>query len=247
MPLCASESLRLSMIRNDTYTYDAYECSTIPHIVHALAKNSISMIVALSIKNMVCARCIRAVDRIVRQVGLDPVDIRLGEVLVETGHSHESANEVHAGIDSNVLEQLRAQLEREGFELLDDKRQQLIENIKSAVINLVHHGDEETLARVRISDYLREKLHTEYAMMSSLFSQLEGITLEKYVIHQKIERVKELMMYDEQSLSEIAHRMGYSSVHHLSNQFKRVTGMTPTEFKKSYRTRVPLDRVGLQK
>jgi AraC-like DNA-binding protein len=186
----------------------------------------------LSIKNMVCARCVRAVDEIVRSVGIIPADIRLGEVRTDSGISDEQR------------ERLRAELEKEGFELLDDKRRQLIESIKHAIIDLVHNGDEETLATVRISEYLRSALHTDYAVMSSLFSQLEGLTLEKYVIHQKIERVKELMMYDEQRLGEIAHRLGYSSVHHLSNQFKRVTGMTPTEFKKSYRVRVPLDKVG---
>lgn len=186
----------------------------------------------LSIKNMVCNRCVRAVDLIVRAQGFIPSEVRLGEVRLDVE------------IDDLRRERLRAELEKEGFELLDDKRRRLIESVKLAVIDLVHHGDEETLATVRISDYLRTALNTEYAVMSALFSQLEGMTLEKYVIHQKIERVKELMMYDELRLGEIAYRLGYSSVHHLSNQFKRVTGMTPTEFKRSFRVRVPLDMVG---
>jgi AraC-like DNA-binding protein len=181
---------------------------------------------------MVCARCIRAVEAVFVRNGIAPLDIRLGEVIVRDEPTPK------------MREALRRDLEGEGFELLDDKKRQLIEQVKVAVIELVHHGDEETLASVKMSEYLQRLLRVDYGIISALFSQLEGITLEKYVIHQKIERVKELMMYNELRLGEIAHSLGYSSVHHLSNQFKRVTGMTPTEFKQSYRTRRAIDTVG---
>ncbi len=186
----------------------------------------------LAIRNMVCNRCIRVVSDELHRLGFQPTDVRLGEV------------QLPEDLSPTQRESIRSMLSDNGFELLDDKRQKLIEQAKLAIIDLIQHGDERTLSTVVISQYLATKLQSEYTHISTLFSQIEGLTLEKYVILQKTERVKELMMYDEQSISEIAFRLGYSSVHHLSNQFKKVTGMTPTQFRKlQQKPRVALDQV----
>ncbi len=186
----------------------------------------------LAIRNMVCNRCIRVVSEELQRMGFQPVEVRLGEAQLKDDLNNEERESVRGMLSSN------------GFELLDDKKQKLIEQVKLLIIDLIQHGDERTLSTVVVSQYLSAKLTTEYTHISTLFSQLEGYTLEKFVILQKIERVKELMMYDELSVSEIANRLGYSSVHHLSNQFKKVCGMTPTEFRRlQQKPRLPLDRV----
>lgn len=171
------------------------------------------------IKNMVCNRCITAVRREFEAAGIQPVNITLGEV--------ETAQEPASG----QLKQLHNKLLHLGFELLDDSKQQLIGKIKNAVIEHVHYNASEQ--KHNFSDILSRKLHKDYSYISSLFSEVEGITIEKYIIRQKIEKVKELLIYDEMSLSEIAFQMGYSSVAHLSAQFKKVTGLTPSHFRQA--------------
>lgn len=195
--------------------------------------NQIIMNTHLAIKNMVCNRCIKVVHDELTRIGFVPVDVRLGEVYLS---SEPSPSELQS-IQNVLLEN--------GFELLDDRRKKTIEKIKMAVIDVIQHGSELELERIVFSQYISQKLGTEYQQLSSLFSHHEGITIEKYIIAQKIERVKELMVYDELTLSQISYKLGYSSVHHLSNQFKKITGMTPTEFKKlQAKQRLPLDKVG---
>ena len=184
----------------------------------------------LYVKNMVCNRCILVVEQQLEKLKIDSCKVSLGEV--ET-------------TDALTKEQLRMfadNLSALGFELLDNSRQQLIEKIKNIIIGQVHHSREEM--KQNFSDLLSQSLHKDYSYLSSLFSEVEGITIEKYVILQKIEKVKELIIYDELNLSEIAYQLGYSSVAHLSNQFKKVTGLTPTHFKKlGQNKRKPLDEV----
>jgi AraC-like DNA-binding protein len=129
-----------------------------------------------------------------------------------------------------------------GFELLDNSRQQLIEKIKNIIIKQVHYNDEKK--HNNFSLVLSKELHKDYSYLSSLFSQVDGITIEKYIINQKIEKVKELIIYDELSLSEIAYKLDYSSVAHLSNQFKKITGLTPSHFKRVGKNkRKPIDKI----
>lgn len=182
------------------------------------------------IKNMVCPRCIMAVEQVLARLGLTPLHVELGKAVVR-----ETPDEA-------MLAQLRTGLEALGFELLDDRRMQLIEQVRNAVIELVHYRDSEL--RTNLSDYLTARLHHDYSALSKLFSEVTGTTIEKYFIAQKIERVKELLVYDELSLGEIAARLNYSSTAHLSAQFKSVTGMTPTRFKQEKRNlRRTLDSV----
>ncbi|HET6768010.1 MAG TPA: AraC family transcriptional regulator [Chitinophagaceae bacterium] len=173
----------------------------------------------LNIKNMVCARCIKTVLGIFQQAGADVRNIKLGSV--------ETSNE----LETERLNTIRQNLANEGFELLDDQKMKLIEQIKNEIINLVHYGELDEL-KVNLSTLLSGKLHKDYNYLSTLFSSVESTTIEQYFILQKIEKVKELLVYDELSLSQIAFKLGYSSVAHLSNQFKKVTGFTPSEFKK---------------
>ena len=184
----------------------------------------------LYIKNMVCNRCITAVKLELEKLGHQILTISLGEVLL----SNEMTDS-----DKEILNQ---HLKKLGFEIIDDKKSRLIGQIKSSIIEIVHQKNSEL--KSNLSDYLGTKLHHDYTYLSNLFSEVEGITIEKYFIAQKIERVKELLVYDELSLSEIADQMNYSSVAYLSNQFKKVTGLTPTYFKniKAYK-RKPLDQV----
>lgn len=170
----------------------------------------------LYIKNMVCPRCIMAVENIFNQLNIPVLDVRLGEVVLSDA------------IDKEQTNILRRDLEKLGFELLDDSQQQIIEQIKAIVIRQIHHTEEQN---ANISDILVSELHRDYSYLSKLFSTTEGITIEHFVILQKIERVKELLSYDQQTLSEIADELSYSSVAHLSAQFKKVTGLTPTQFK----------------
>ena len=129
-----------------------------------------------------------------------------------------------------------------GFQVIDDKKSRMIEKIKNVIIDLVHHQDND--AKTNLSDVLSDALHHDYNYLSNLFSDIEGTTIEKYFIAQKVEKIKELLVYDELSLSEIADRMNYSSVAYLSNQFKKVTGLTPSHFKQIREDkRKPLDKV----
>ncbi|PTX18453.1 helix-turn-helix protein [Pontibacter mucosus] len=180
---------------------------------------------------MVCDRCKRVVAEELQKLGYTVHQVNLGEA------------EVSASEGNPDLEQIREMLESNGFELLDDRKTQLIEKVKLAVIELVREAGESDL-HINTSDYIAEKLDLDYNYVSSLFSASEGITIEKYLILQRIELVKELLVYDELSLKEIAYKLGYSSVAHLSNQFKKVTGLTPSHFKKiKSDKRKTLDRV----
>ena len=182
------------------------------------------------IKNMVCDRCIMVVQNELEKLGLDAKNIKLGEVIL----SKE--------ITSLEKENLSKTLEPLGFEVSDDKKGRIIEKIKNIIIDLVHHQDSDV--KTNLSDVLSDKLHHDYNYLSNLFSEVEGTTIEKYFIAQKVEKVKELLVYDELSLSEIANRLNYSSVAYLSNQFKKVTGLTPSHFKQIKEDkRKPLDKV----
>ena len=172
----------------------------------------------LLIKNMVCPRCIEAVSEIFTKENLD-AKVELGKVSL----SQE--------ISSTQKEKLSESLRQRGFELLEPGKSSLISRIKTLIIELVHHKS-ETLQE-NLSSYLSEQLHQEYTGLSKLFSSVEGMTIERFYTLQKIEKVKEYLFYDELSLSEIAYRMNYSSVAYLSAQFKKETGMTPSEFKKN--------------
>ena len=185
----------------------------------------------LRIKNMVCDRCKMAVEQVLKDVGLTPERIDLGEVWV-----------IDVPTEAQ-LAQLKTRLEALGFELLDDQRQQMIERMKTSIIALVHHHQgNKTL---NLSVYLSQLLHRDYSALSKLFSEVTGVTIERYFIMQRIERVKELIRYDELTLTEIAYQMNYSSVAHLSSQFRSVTGMTPTQFRfMKTAQRVNLDEVG---
>lgn len=183
---------------------------------------------------MVCNRCIMAVKQVMESQGLHPEQIALGEVKL---------GEVE--ITKDQLQRLDVSLVELGFARIDDHKARLIESIKNKVIHSIHHSD-GTNRKFNWSTILSEDLHYDYNYLSSLFSSVVGITLEQYIIKQKIEKVKELLFYDEMSLSQIADRLGYSSVAHLSAQFKKVTGLTPSELKKSRaldQQRKPLDGV----
>lgn len=182
------------------------------------------------IKNMVCNRCIMVVEQEIEKLGFKVNTIALGEVSVE-----EEINDLQKNTIAQTLEPL-------GFELIDDKKSRIIERIKSTIIEIVHHQNDSM--KVNLSEILSLKLNHDYHYLSNLFSEIEGTTIEKYFIAQKIEKVKELLVYDELSLSEIADKLNYSSVAYLSNQFRKVTGLTPSHFKKiKEEKRKPLDMV----
>ncbi|MDO5523694.1 MAG: AraC family transcriptional regulator [Bacteroidia bacterium] len=184
----------------------------------------------LYIKNMVCNRCVMVVRNEMEKLGFDVSNIILGEVSLTKELSNAQKQKVR-----EVLEPL-------GFELIDDKKSRIVEKIKNIIIDLVHHKDGSL--QTNLSDLLSENLNHDYSYLSNLFSEVESITIEKYFIAQKIEKVKELLVYDELSLSEIAFRLNYSSVAYLSNQFKKVTGLTPSHFKQIHETkRKPLDEI----
>jgi len=175
----------------------------------------------LFIKNMVCARCERTVERLLTAAGLKVKNLQLGEADIE------------GELPPALLGTVRHLLQAEGFELLDDRMSRLIGQVKNLIVQEIHHEAQKP-ETMNFSDYLSQKTGHEYSHLSKLFSSVEGVTIEKYIIAQKIERVKELLVYDEMTLSEIAWQLGYSSSQHLSNQFRQVTGMTPTQFKSSH-------------
>ncbi len=149
--------------------------------------------------------------------GLHPLSVNLGEV------------EIEEDLLKDQLSQLDTSLRSLGFELIDDKKSQTIEKIKNTIVALVHHSGNDL--KTNLSAFITSQIHQDYSYLSNLFSEVEGTTIEKYFISQRIERVKELIVYDELTLSEIAYQLGYSSVAYLSNQFKKVTGFTPSYFK----------------
>jgi len=166
---------------------------------------------------MVCIRCKMVVRSELEKLGVHFNTVELGEV------------EVMEDLTPEQLERLDAGLKKTGLQLMDDKRSILVEKIKHIIIELVHYTEDQI--KINLSDYISEKLNHEYSYLSSLFSEVKGTTIENYFLAHKIERVKELIVYDELNLSEIAALMHYSSVAHLSNQFKKMTGLTPSHFK----------------
>ncbi len=183
----------------------------------------------IHVKNMVCNRCITAVKAEFEKVGVVPLNIELGKVTISNKLTKDQS------------EALNNNLTAIGFEIIDDRRNRLIEQIKNIIVKEVHYTEQHE--NLNLSDILVRDLHHDYSYLSSLFSETEGITIEKYQIRQKTERVKELLTYDDYSISQIADILGYSSVAHLSNQFKQITGMTPSAFKKNSPHRKPLDKV----
>ncbi len=171
----------------------------------------------LYIKYMVSNRCKMIVKDELKKLGLHYIHLNLGEV------------EVMEKITNEQREEIKRVLLKSGLELMDDKRAMLIEKIKNVIIEMVHYTDE--LPKVNFSNYLSEKLEYDYTYLANLFSETEGTTIEHFIILHKIERIKELIIYNELTLTEIAWKMHYSSVAHLSNQFKKITGLTPTFFK----------------
>lgn len=184
----------------------------------------------LFVKNMVCNRCIMVVKSAVEKLGFALLDVKLGEIQFK-----KPLTKTEIQLIANHLEPL-------GFELLDDKNSQLIEKIKVLLIDLVQNKNNDI--PIKLSDYLVLHLHKDYSKISNLFSGIEGISIEKYFINLRIEKVKELIFYDELSLSQIANLLNFSSVAHLSNQFKKVTGFSPSYFKNlKNNKRIQLDQL----
>ena len=166
---------------------------------------------------MVCIRCKMVVKSELEKLGLHNITVGLGEA------------EIKEEISAEQLASLRIALKKTGLELMDDKKNILVEKIKTIIIELVHYTDDQI--HINLSDYLSEKLNYNYTYLANLFSEVKGITIEQFYLAHKIEKVKELLVYDELNLTEIAWKLHYSSVAHLSNQFKKMTGLTPTYFK----------------
>lgn len=167
---------------------------------------------------MVSNRCKIAVKEELKKLELHFIMVDLGVV------------EIMENINTTKRELLKTGLLEAGFELMDDKRAILIEKIKNIIVDMVHHSD--TNIKVNFSDYLSEKLDHNYTYLANLFSEVQGTTIEQFIISHKVERIKELLIYGELNVTEIAWKMGYSSVAHLSNQFKKVTGLSPSHFNK---------------
>lgn len=173
---------------------------------------------------MVSLRCKIIVKQELEKLGLHYLNVDLGTV------------EIEENITDSQKEQLRKNLRVYGLDLLDDRRNIIIEKVKAVIIEMVHYSDE--LPQMNYSDYISEKLGYDYTYLANTFSEVKGITIQQYIIINKIERVKELLMYGELNLTEISYKLHYSSVAHLSNQFKKVTGLTPTHFKKMKKKRL---------
>jgi AraC family transcriptional regulator len=187
----------------------------------------------LIVKNMVCPRCISSVEQLLEKNKLQAVYVRLGEV------------ELTKQPDKNRLQQFAEDLQATGFELLDDQKSQLIEKVKTLLIEKVQSGSIEE--HFSIAKYVSDNIYKDYSSVSRLFSEVEGVTIEQFFILQKIEKTKEWLIYDEQSLSQIAFILGYSSTQHLSGQFKKVTGMTPSQFRQiGAEHRKPIDGINNQ-
>ncbi len=180
---------------------------------------------------MVSNRCKMAVKEALKSLGLHYILVDLGEIdIMET-------------LSQEQRQQLQKALNVSGLELMDDKKAMLIEKIKNVIIEIVHYSSE--LPTINFSDYISSKLNLDYTYLSNIFSEVQGITIQQFLIVHKIERVKELLMYDELNLTEISYKMQYSSVAHLSNQFKKITGLSATEFQKlKHKTRIPIEEIG---
>ncbi len=172
-----------------------------------------------------------AVKIALKELGLHFIVVDLGEVEIMENISEEQRQKLSLALFSS------------GLELMDDKRAVLIEKIKNAIIEMIHHSDE--LIKINFSEYLSNKLDHDYTYLANLFSEVQGTTVEHFIIAHKVERIKELIIYDELNISEIAWKMNYSSVAHLSNQFKKVTGLSPSHFKQlKVKRRSPIEEIG---
>lgn len=195
-------------------------------------KNSSDEMNRLYIKNMVCNRCIKVVKEELEKLGIVIKKISLGEV------------ETESAIDKELLQKVKVVLEENGFELIEDKKVKTIEKIKNIIIETIYGNEEFLSGSKNFSRLLEKEIELDYSYLSSLFSSLESITIEQYIIVQKIERAKEFLRYGELTLSEIAYKLGYSSVQHLSNQFKKITGFSASEFKNiTNNIRKPIDKL----
>ena len=185
----------------------------------------------IHIKNMVCDRCILVIRSVLSELDIIPESVILGEVTLG------------APLTEQQLNDFSLRIEALGFEIINDKKSRQIETIKALIIERM--GKDQSLHQDKLSEYLHQRMHCDYNYLSTLFSTVEGITIEQYQIKQKIEKVKELLVYEELTLTQISDQLGYSSVAHLSRQFKKITGLTPSHFKqlKDGRQRVPLDKV----
>lgn len=180
---------------------------------------------------MVSTRCKMVVKEELKKLGLHFMVVDLGEV------------DVMENISIDEREKLKAALLLSGLELMDDKKAVLIEKIKNVIIEMVHHSDE--VIKINFSNYLSEKLNHDYTYLANLFSEVQGTTIEQFLISHKVERIKELIIYGELNITEIAWKMNYSSVAHLSNQFKKVTGLSPSHFKQlKDKRRSPIEEIG---
>jgi AraC-like DNA-binding protein len=180
---------------------------------------------------MVSLRCKMVVKEELKNLGLHFIVVDLGEV------------EIMEDMTDEQREDLRMALHKSGLELMDDKKAVLIERIINVIVEMVHHSDEQP--KFNYSDYISEKLKYDYTYLSNLFSEVKGTTIQQFIITHKIERVKELLLYDELNLTEIAYRLQYSSVAHLSNQFKKITGLTPSVFKHlKFKHRNTIEEIG---
>ncbi|MPM02265.1 hypothetical protein SDC9_48510 [bioreactor metagenome] len=167
-----------------------------------------------------------------RKLGLHFIIVDLGEIEI----MEELTNEKRA--------ELKAELAKSGLELMDDKKAIMIEKISNVIIEMIHYSEE--LPKVNYSDYISEKMHLDYTYLSNIYSEVKGITIQQFIILHKVERAKELLIYDELNLTEISYRLNYSSVAHLSNQFKKVTGLTPSHFKQmKNKRRKPIEKIGI--
>ncbi|MDP3644764.1 MAG: AraC family transcriptional regulator [Bacteroidota bacterium] len=185
----------------------------------------------LYIKYMVSNRCKITVKEELKKLGLHFILVDLGEI------------EIMENLTADQREQVKTALLNCGFELMDDKRAILIERIKNTIVEMVHHSNE--VIKTNFSNYLSEKLDHDYTYLANLFSEVQGTTIEQFIISHKIERIKELIIYGEFNITEIAWKMNYSSVAHLSNQFKKVTGLSPTHFKQlKEKRRSPIEEIG---
>ena len=186
--------------------------------------------VKIYVKNMVCRRCVMMVENVFVQNGVNPVAVELGVVTLA------------APVADGTLAAIRASLEEFGFEVLDDKRMKIIEQIRVGVIEYVRNSDVQE--RMNLSEYLCDKCKRDYSALSKLFTEIKGLSIEKYYIAQRVEYVKEMLIYDELTVSEIADKLHYSSVAHLSAQFRNFTGISPTKFKQMKNQRIrPLDEI----
>jgi AraC-like DNA-binding protein len=192
------------------------------------------MFLKLYIKYMVSTRCKLAVKEELKKLELHFIVVDLGEI------------EIMEDITPTQREQLKTGLQNSGLELMDDKKAILIEKIQSVIIEMIHHSGE--LPKINYSDHIAEELDYDYTYLSGIFSEVKGITIQQYIIIHKIERIKELINYGELKITEIAWQMNYSSVAHLSNQFKKITGFSPSQFKGlKDKSRIPIEMVGANK